>query len=51
MIRKTRQHLVQNEGLLFEQSSPGKKAYQLPALDVPEVNPEEALSGQARTGL
>jgi hypothetical protein len=24
MIRKTRKHLVQNEGLLFEESSPGK---------------------------
>ena len=23
MIRKTRKHLVQNEGLLFEESSPG----------------------------
>jgi glycine dehydrogenase subunit 2 len=51
MIRKTRQHLVQNEGLLFEESSPGKKAYQLPALDVPEVNPAEALAGQTRAEI
>jgi len=43
MIRKTRTHLTQNEGLLFEISSPGKKAYQLPELDVPAVDPVEAL--------
>ncbi|HWG37366.1 MAG TPA: aminomethyl-transferring glycine dehydrogenase subunit GcvPB [Terriglobales bacterium] len=28
-------HIVQNEDLLFEISSPGKKGYQLPELDVP----------------
>jgi glycine dehydrogenase subunit 2 len=43
MIRKTTPHLVQNELLLFERSSPGKKGYQLPELDVPEVDPAEAL--------
>ncbi len=48
MIRKTRLHLVQNEGLLFEESSPGKKAYQLPGLDVPAVDPATALDGQER---
>ena len=51
MIRKTRKHLVQNEGLLFEESSPGKKAYQLPALDVPDVDPAEALGGQMRSEI
>ena len=40
---KVRSHLVQNEDLIFEQSSPGKTGYQLPALDVPEVDPIEAL--------
>ncbi len=30
-------HIVQNEDLLFEVSSPGKRGYQLPALDVPAV--------------
>ncbi len=35
MIKKVRNHLSQNEALLFERSSPGKKAYQLPELDVP----------------
>ena len=34
MINKTRRHIVQEEPLVFEISSPGKKAYQLPALDV-----------------
>lgn len=43
MINKVRSHITQNEPLLFERSSPGKKGYQLPDLDVPAVNPEEAL--------
>jgi glycine dehydrogenase subunit 2 len=43
MIRKTRPHITQNEPLLFETSSPGKKGYQLPELDVPAVDPEAAL--------
>jgi glycine dehydrogenase subunit 2 len=42
-IRKARTHVSQNELLLFELSCPGKKAYQLPALDVPEVDPAAAL--------
>jgi len=37
-MSKVRSHISQNEALLFERSSPGKKAYQLPALDVPEVD-------------
>jgi glycine dehydrogenase subunit 2 len=40
---KVRSHLTQNEGLIFERSSPGKIGYQLPALDVPEVDPVAAL--------
>ncbi len=43
MITKVRNHISQNEPLLFERSSPGKKAYQLPELDVPAVNPVEVL--------
>jgi glycine dehydrogenase subunit 2 len=43
MINKVRSHLSQNEQLLFERSSPGKKAYQLPELDVPAVDAAEAL--------
>src|SRR5579872_6261819 len=38
MIKKTRSHITQNELLLFEQSSPGKRGYQLPYLDVPAVD-------------
>ena len=30
MIKKVRQHINQNEALLFESSSPGKRGYQLP---------------------
>ena len=46
MITKVRPHLSQNEALLFERSSPGKIAYQLPALDVPPVDPAEALGAE-----
>ncbi len=46
MIGKVRQHLSQNEALLFERSSPGKKAYQLPELDVPAVDAAEALGAE-----
>ncbi len=42
-IRKVSTHPSQNEPLLFELSSPGKKAYQLPALDVPAVDPAAVL--------
>lgn len=43
VIRKVRPHPSQNEALLFELSSPGKSGYQLPKLDVPAVDPVEAL--------
>jgi len=42
-IKKVRSHISVNELLLFERSSPGKKAYQLPALDVPPVDAAAAL--------
>src|SRR5580700_8111391 len=42
-IKKVRPHISPNEALLFERSSPGKIAYQLPDLDVPPVDPREAL--------
>src|SRR3984957_15008810 len=42
-IKKVRSHISPNEALLFERSSPGKKAYQLPELDVPAVDPGAAL--------
>src|SRR3982750_3209411 len=43
MIRKSRPHITQNESLLFERSPPGKRGYQLPELDVPAVDAQEAL--------
>ncbi len=43
MIRKVRQHINQNEALIFEESSPGKNGYQLPNLDVPSIDPAQAL--------
>src|SRR3982074_3913804 len=46
MITKTRPHITQNEPLLFERSSPGKKGYQLPGLDVPAVDAAEALGAE-----
>jgi glycine dehydrogenase subunit 2 len=46
MTGKVTQHISPNEPLLFERSSPGKKAYQLPDLDVPAVDPTEALGAE-----
>jgi glycine dehydrogenase subunit 2 len=46
MIRKVTSHPTQNEALLFEMSSPGKKGYQLPELDVPAVDPKKALGAK-----
>jgi glycine dehydrogenase subunit 2 len=46
MIKKVRKHIVQNEPLIFERSSPGKNGYQLPTLDVPEVDPAAALGAE-----
>ena len=38
-MSRVRLHQTQSEALIFERSSPGKVGYQLPALDVPEVDP------------
>ena len=46
MIKKVRPHINQNESLIFEQSSPGKLAYQLPELDVPPIAAAEALGSE-----
>jgi glycine dehydrogenase subunit 2 len=40
---KVRPHQTQNEGLIFEKSSPGKRAYKLPPLDVPAVDVSSCL--------
>jgi glycine dehydrogenase subunit 2 len=49
--RKVRQHQTQNEALSFEKSAPGKRAYKMPPLDVPPVDPRAALGNAARAGL
>ncbi|HOQ44733.1 MAG TPA: aminomethyl-transferring glycine dehydrogenase subunit GcvPB [Bryobacteraceae bacterium] len=46
MIREARTHVSRNEPLLFELSSPGKKGYQLPELDVPPVDAAEVLGAE-----
>src|SRR5579863_9965578 len=47
-IGKVRPHQTQNEGLVFEKSAPGKKAYKLPPLDVPEIDSAELLGAARR---
>src|SRR5271167_1945358 len=50
-IKKASTHISQNEGLIFEKSSPGKKAYKLPPLDVPQVDAVELLGDLTRGDL
>ncbi len=50
-ITKATTHISQNEGLIFEKSSPGKKAYKLPPLDVPDVDAEKLLGDLTREDL
>src|SRR5437660_10771257 len=50
-IKKATHHVNQNEGLIFERSSPGKKGYRLAPLDVPEVDYKAALGAVARPDL
>ena len=47
-IKKATRHVNQNEGLIFERSSPGKKGYRLAPLDVPEVDYKAVLGSAAR---
>src|SRR5215467_13724582 len=47
-IRKATRHTNQNEGLIFEKSSPGKRAFELPPLDVPAAEPSKALGAHFR---
>src|SRR5713101_3203444 len=52
MIKKVCQHINQNEPLLFENSSPGKRGYQLPPLDVPAVDASAVLgAGNTRSEI
>jgi glycine dehydrogenase subunit 2 len=45
---KVRRHQTQNESLVFEKSSPGKRAYKLPPLDVPAVDASSLLGAAHR---
>src|SRR5579875_2333665 len=45
---KVSSHISQNEGLIFEKSSPGKKAYRLSQLDVPAVDAKALLGDSLR---
>src|SRR5262249_19157593 len=47
-IKKATRHTNQNEGLISEQSSPGKRAFELPPLDVPAVDAAKALGTNHR---
>jgi glycine dehydrogenase subunit 2 len=49
-IKKVRRHPTQNEGLIFEKSSPGKRAFDLPPLDVPAADAAKALGEFHRGG-
>jgi glycine dehydrogenase subunit 2 len=46
--RKASLQVNQNEGLIFEKSSPGKAAWKLPPLDVPEVDTGALLGASER---
>jgi glycine dehydrogenase subunit 2 len=47
-IKKASRHVNQNEGLIFEKSSPGKCAFELPPLDVPAADPVKVLGEHHR---
>jgi glycine dehydrogenase subunit 2 len=47
-IKKASRHTIQNEGLIFEKSSPGKRAFDLAPLDVPAADPAKLLGTEFR---
>src|SRR5208282_3067976 len=47
-LGKVRTHPTQNEALLFAKSAPGKRAYKLPPLDVPNVDAAKLLGAAHR---
>src|ERR1700680_771193 len=47
-IKKATRHNNQNEGLIFEKSSPGKRAFELPPLDVPAADGAKELGSSYR---
>src|SRR6202049_1660281 len=51
ITRKATRHTSQNEGLIFEKSSPGKAAWKLPPLDVPDIDASRILGAHERKDL
>src|ERR1700681_1382983 len=51
VTRKATRHTSQNEGLIFEKSSPGKAAWKLPPLDVPDIDASRILGAHERKDL
>src|SRR6266702_6805192 len=49
--KKATTHVNQDEGLIFEKSSPGKKAYRLAELDLPAVDADSLLGATVRKDL
>jgi glycine dehydrogenase subunit 2 len=49
--KKVTTHVNQNEGLIFEKSSPGKKAYRMAELDVPAIDAASLLGDAVRKDL
>src|ERR1700683_2849150 len=47
-IPSASRHVSRNEGLIFEKSSPGKRAFDLPPLDVPSVDPAKTFGREHR---
>ena len=45
-IKKATTHVVQNEGLLFEESRPGRIGYSIPKLDVPERRDDQLVDAR-----
>ncbi|HQR34605.1 MAG TPA: aminomethyl-transferring glycine dehydrogenase subunit GcvPB [Blastocatellia bacterium] len=46
MIKKSSNHINQNEGVIFERSRPGKVGYHLPALDVEAVATDSLIDAK-----
>src|SRR4029078_1361286 len=51
MTRKATRHISQNENLIFEKNSPGKAAFKLPPLYVPDVDTSKLLVSYERKDL
>ncbi len=50
-IKKAARHTNQSEDLIFEKSSPGKRGFELPPLDVPAVDARRELGALRRDGV